>query len=170
MRLRIFTATLLISASPSVSNACTCSNGGPRSAMRGAMAVFLGRVVSTAPRRQGSVGEIRVALFRVTSAIKGAKSEEIREVEYLVNTGGNCGLTLARGMNLLVYAISTRAGQTLSTDSCEGTKLQECAAPDLRALGVAVPRGSRDCNPAPGRGAARSLGDSSFRARYFTNA
>jgi hypothetical protein len=133
--------------------------------MRRAAAVFLGRVVSTAPRRQGSFGEIRVALFRVTTAIKGTKSDETREVEYLVDTGGNCGLSLARGMNLLVYAVSARTAQTLSTDSCEGTKFQECAAPDLRALGVPVPRGSRDCDPAPGRGAAPSLRDSVSRTR-----
>ena len=149
MRFRLSFAALMLATYPAAVHACSCFNAGPRNALRRSAAVFLGRVVSTTPRGQERDGEIRVAQFKVTHAIKGVDAGQTKAVEYLVDTGGNCGLPLGPGMKLLVYAMPATNGQTPWADYCTGTKLQECAAPDLRALGVAVPRGSRDCSISP---------------------
>jgi hypothetical protein len=76
MHFRILAAALLISARPHMLHACTCSNGGPRNAMRRSAAVFFGRVVSTAWRRKGPLGEIRVAVFAYEVARGRAKAKQ----------------------------------------------------------------------------------------------
>lgn len=149
MKRRMLSIGLLIALCPAALHACSCSNGGPRNALRRSTTVFLGRVVSTALVRQERYGEIRLARFKVTRAIKGTKTGKTEEIEYLVDTGGNCGLALTAGLQLLVYAMPDSGADVPRTDYCAGTKLQECAERDLRALHVPVPRGARDCNPSP---------------------
>jgi hypothetical protein len=97
-------------------------------------------------RRHEDAGDIRLARLRVTEAIKGTVAGQTTDVEYLVDTGGNCGLPLLQGMEVLVYAMPATSGKIPLTDYCAGTKLVECAEPDLRSLGAAVPRGARDCS------------------------
>lgn len=147
---------LLMVLWPATLHACSCLNGGPRNALRRSTSVFLGRVISTEARRRDLFGEIRLARFKVTQPIKNTKLGRTEDVEYLVGTGGNCGLPLTPGLQLLVYAMPDSGRDVPRTDYCTGTKLQECAKPDLRALRVPVPRGARDCSIAPPKKAASS--------------
>lgn len=140
---------LLTFALPGVARACSCFNGGARNALRRSTAVYLGEVLSTAAKRKVQFGDVRLARIRVSHAIKGVRAGDTQAVEYLVDTGGNCGLPLVRGMKVLIYATAVPGGTSLFTGYCAGTKLEECAAPDLRELGASVPRGARDCSTAP---------------------
>lgn len=153
---RSLAIALLIALCPAALHACLCSNGGPRNALRRSSTVFLGRVISTTLRRQEPYGEVRLARFKVTQAIKGTTTGKTEEIEYLVDTGGNCGLPLTAGLQLLVYATPDSGSVVPWTDYCAGTKLQECAEPDLRALRIPVPPGARDCSPPPVRGTGPS--------------
>ena len=131
-------------------SACTCSNGGPRAARARSTAVFLGRVlsVSAAPLRSEPYGEVAMARFVVTQSIKGVSLNDTVTMQYLVGTGGNCGLVLKPGMQLLVYAAPTEgSGSHLWTGYCSGTKGIECAAFDLEQLEVPAPAGVGDCRP-----------------------
>jgi hypothetical protein len=161
---------LLTFALPRVARACSCSNGGARNALQHSTAVYLGEVLSTTAKRKEPVGDVRLARIRVSRAIKGVQPGDTQAVEYLVGTGGNCGLTLVRGMKLLVYASTTPSGDRLFTDYCAGTKLEKCAARDLRDLGVSVPRGARDCLPAPRQETEPAeSGPSTIAKRHLTN-
>ena len=139
-------AGLLVLSRPAF--ACSCTNGGPRIARQQSAAVFLGRVLSIAPSRTLPYGEVGVARLLVTRAIKGTAARDTVTLEYLVGTGGNCGIELKRGMRLLVYASAPQPPATeLWTDYCAGTKGIECAAYDLQELGIPLPSWARDCRP-----------------------
>jgi hypothetical protein len=131
-------------------SACTCSNGGPRAARARSTAVFLGRVlsVSAAPLRSEPYGDVAMARFVVSQSIKGVSRNDTVMTQYLVGTGGNCGLVLKPGMRLLVYAAPAKgSGSQLWTDYCAGTKGLECAEFDLEQLEVPAPAGVGDCRP-----------------------
>ena len=128
--------------------ACTCSNGGPRNALRHSIAVFLGRVLSVSAGKRLEYGRVATARFIVTEAIKGPAVGDTAIVEYIIGDGGNCGIDVRPGQRLLVYAWPPRAsGGIPVTDYCTGTKPLACAGFDLQQLGARVPSGAHDCRP-----------------------
>ena len=164
--LRIAILVLATVGSASAAHACDCFNGGPRAARTAAVAVYVGRVLITAPYAAApdDLGAARVATqerrarLLVSQGVKGAAAGDTATLVYLVSDGVNCGTTLERGRRYLIYARRDRAiTGALTTDGCAGTTPLECAAPDLRALGVQVPKGAGDCRrprSSPRRGLA----------------
>ena len=143
----ILLASTLLCLAASAARACTCSNGGPRTAFRASEAVFLGRVVDISARRPGRFGAELTARLVVTQGLKGVRRADTVAVEYEDNS---CSPGFVVGGRFLVYADTIAGLEHLGTSHCTGTKPASCAGNDLRALGVRPRPGTQGtCIPAP---------------------
>lgn len=145
---RALIAVLSLALLPSLAWACSCSNGGPRTAVRNSSAVYLGRLLKLGARHPSRARSVRTARLVVTLAVKGVHKADTVEVD--ADIGTSCGLNMRVGGEYLVYAVATPSDPThLFTDYCAGTTSVGCAADDLKELAVAVPRRARSCRLRP---------------------
>ena len=115
--------------------ACTCPEPPPPSeALKGAVAVFVGRVVEIRGRKADYANGVLVKL-RVRRAWKGVASETA-----LVTTppdSGACGYGFQSGKDYLVYAYARKSGR-FQTNICTRTTTLARARADLAVLGPAA--------------------------------
>lgn len=143
---RVIIAMLVLSLAPSRVWACSCSNGGPRNALRRSAAVYLGRVVEIGKVRRTQYISYRLTRLVVTQALKGVRAADTVAVDAEIEN--SCAAELQLGREYLVYAVTdSRAGTIPVTDHCAGTTTIACAADDLRALRAPVPRRAKSCRP-----------------------
>lgn len=142
-------AALMVGVAASQAFACSCSNGGARTALRISAAVYVARVVAVSGVRATPYdAQYRRTRLLVTQAIKGVRVGDTVVVD--TEVGSSCAAELQLGEEWLVYASPDRDGSsTPVTRYCDGTTPIACAADDLRTLGVPVPRRARSCAPPP---------------------
>ena len=141
-------AALLLSSAASQALACSCSNGGQRTALRNSAAVYLGRVVGAGRVRATAHRKYQLTQLVVTESIKGVRTADTVAVDSEIDT--SCSIELQIGAEYLVYAAPDPNGGTVPvTDYCLGTTTIACSADDLRTLGVSVPRLAGSCRPKP---------------------
>jgi hypothetical protein len=135
-------------ALPGSAAACSCSNGGPRSAAARAHQVYLGRVVNFKRAWFGRVGP-RYAQVEVTLPVKGVRAGDTATVSF-VNDGSNCSAPLFLGLEYLIYAVPDRDNpKRLTVDFCGGSQPAHCAGWELKSLGIDAPLRAKDCRPSP---------------------
>ena len=123
--------------------ACSCSNGGARTALRGSAAVFLGRVVSISPPQPSDPAW--TAQLVVVDPMKNVQESDTVAVVFDNDT--SCRPWFTIGGAYLVYARRDHEGGRLYTGHCEGTKPLSCALDDYAELGRTPPNGARSCAP-----------------------
>lgn len=129
---RVVFLVLIVCVAPACSSACTCEifgDGGPRSIMHHAKAVFIGEVLEVRPptkaeREDGS--NSYVVRLRVERFWKGIKGSEV----FVETDMFGCGPNFEVRQKYLVYGMRKR----LET-ACTGTRKLKDAGKDLAALG-----------------------------------
>lgn len=122
--------------------ACAYAPGRATEASERAVAVFIGRVISTTPTPKPAIGEERTAVFVVLRAIKGTHARDTVRIRYDAIT--RYRLDFAQGDSALVFAMTSPNGG-LMTGGCAGTAALACAARELAELHVPIPKAIGPC-------------------------